>query len=76
MTRTLRAVADTLTEELNLGVTRLEIRRGWGDIFHIELHSSEPSTPINLERWKSFEAEVQRKLADRRQRLEIKWARL
>jgi len=73
MRRAIQVVAEALTEETALEVTKLEIREGWGEVVHIELHSSESSTPATMESWKRIQSGVERGLDGQRHRVQMHW---
>ncbi|MGP0031514.1 MAG: hypothetical protein ACLPVF_13530 [Acidimicrobiales bacterium] len=70
----MQVVNDALVGHDTDGLTRLDVRKGWGDVITVSLHTSEAPTPARREAYAGFRDSVTEALGGQRHRVEIVWS--
>jgi hypothetical protein len=69
--RVFQAVANALHEDSRSVISALKLRRGWGDVVNVRIH-----TPLSLQQREElvpFQAAIEEALGGQRHRVEIVW---
>lgn len=71
--RVLTAIAKVLPDDDQNYLTKLEIRRGWGNIFNVQLHTTMPQSEAGREFGDELRLAIGEALGDERHHVEIVW---
>ena len=71
--RVLSAIAQVLPDDGHHYLTKVDIRRGWGDILNVQLHTTMPRTESGREFGQKLREAIDEALRDERHFVEIVW---
>ena len=71
--RVLSAIAEVLPDDGHNYLTKVDIRRGWGDVLNVQLHATMPRTEDERELGEKLRAAIDEALRDERHLVEIVW---
>ena len=71
--RVLTAIAKVLPDDGHNYFTKLEIRRGWGNILNVQLHTTMPHSEAGREFGDKLRLAISEALGDERHHVEIVW---
>jgi hypothetical protein len=71
--RVLSAIAQVLPDDGRDYLTKVDIRRGWGDVLNVQLHTAMPCSEVGRELGEKLRDAVGEALRDERHVVEIVW---
>jgi hypothetical protein len=71
--RVFSAIAQVLPDDGRAYVTKLDIRRGWGNVLNVQLHTTLPYSEAGRELGDELRASIAEALGDERHHVEIVW---
>jgi RNA binding exosome subunit len=71
--RVLSAIAQALPDDGHNFLTKLVIRRGWGNVLNIQLHTTMPQSEVGREFGEQLRDAIDEVLRDERHLVEIVW---
>lgn len=71
--RVLSAIAEVLPDDGHNYLTKVDIRRGWGDVLNVQLHTTMPRTEGGRELGEKLRDAIDKALRDERHLVEIVW---
>jgi hypothetical protein len=71
--RILSAIAQVLPDDDQNYLTKIDIRRGWGDVLNVRLHTTMPRTEYGREFGQRLREAIGEALGEERHLVEIVW---
>jgi hypothetical protein len=71
--RVVSAIAQVLPDDGRDYLTKLDIRRGWGNVLNVRLHTTLPPSEAGRELGDQLRAAIAEALQDERHHVEIVW---